>query len=131
MQVLNVHQNYDLFMASLLVILDLLRSKNYKNAETLITQLLNDEMDRKTSIIKKVYMFLDVYYDLLKSNNVKLFDLYTKKIEKVVKVTIIPGVDIGSVWKKLDETEQATLWSALKQMYVASSLMISGSMIKI
>lgn len=126
---MSMQQNHDLFIASLVLILDVLKNAGDSNATKLFDALMNStiEMTRKGVIIKKVFMLLDTYYDLLKSNDTKLFNLFTKHENRTVKVTIIPAVDIGSVWSKLEEQDQRKIWFNLKYMYIQSSQMINIS----
>ena len=128
-RILAMQENHDLFIASLMLLLDILNNTNYQNATKLL-QEFNDtkiNIERKGSIIKKVFMLVNIYFDLLKSEDTKIFNLYTKYNAKVVKVTVIPGIDIGTVWDKLETTDQNKVWKYLKYMYISSSQMVNES----
>lgn len=129
-KIITMQENHDLFIASLMLLLDILESKtNYANASKLLKELNESkiDIDRKSSIIKKVFMLVDIYYDLLKSQDKKLFNLYTKQNNKIVKVTVIPSIDVGAVWDKLEDDDQNKIWEYLKYMYISSSYMVNAS----
>lgn len=125
-----IHENHDLFIVSLILLLDIIKRKtDLTNANKLIEDLIEEriDVDRKSSIIKKVFMLIDIYFDLLKTNDNKLFSLYSKQNNKVIKITIIPNIDIDSIWNKLDTESQSKIWSYLKYMYIFSSHMVINS----
>lgn len=129
-KIITMQENHDLFIETLMLLLDILENKtNYANATKLLQELNETkiDIDRKGSIIKKVFMLVDIYFDLLKSQDKKLFNLYTKQNKKVVKVTVIPGVDIGAMWDKLEVDDQNRIWEYLKYMYISSSHMVNVS----
>ena len=127
-KIIALQENHDLFISSLMLLLDILCKQNYTNAFKLLKELdTKIDIDRKSSIIKKVFMLIDIYFDLLKSNDTKLFNLYTKQNGKILKVTVIPGIDINVVWNKLNADDHNKIWQYLKCMYIASSSMVNNS----
>ena len=132
-RVVVMQEYHDLFISGLMLLLDVLKTHGVdpvaRFSEKLMGALTDNkvDIDKKGVIIKKVFMILDTYFDLLKGQDSKLFNLYTKQGTKSVKVTIVPGIDIGSVWKGIVPDSQAQVWRYLRFMYVASSQMINTS----
>jgi hypothetical protein len=77
----------------------------------------------QVEIIKKVYrkMTDNISYLHPEEN----MDLFTLKDEKNNIVTILPGVDIGLVTKKLTENEKKLLWGHLFMMYISAAELIA------
>ncbi|AYV80954.1 MAG: hypothetical protein Harvfovirus11_16 [Harvfovirus sp.] len=138
-RILQMQESHDLFMASLMLLLDVSRNcvgvsekkavQHVAGVDKMIA-LVNDngvDTEKKGALIKKVFMILDIYFDLLKTNDPKLFNLYSKHKGRAVRVTIIPGIDFGSLWDKFDAVSQERLWNYVKLMYISSSYMIGSS----
>lgn len=124
----------DAFVASTMLLLNLL-SKNgqvKQSVSSSCTKLIeafnnkNIDAEKEGAIIKKVYTLFKIKnnVDLLAAGNSDLFNLKEKKDKKTVKITIIPGIDIGSAWNSLSEEERTKLWVYLKIMVVTSGLMM-------
>jgi hypothetical protein len=125
-----MQENHDSFIVNLLLLLETIKNEaDYSNADKLLQEILSCEIDieKKGSLIKKIFMLLDIYYDYLKSHDKKIFSLYSKQDGKIVKITVIPKVDIGSIWNKLSIESQDKIWLYLKYMYIHSSQMIDTS----
>lgn len=122
-----MQESHDLFIASLVLLLDII--KKDPSSQQLQTEILDKTIDseKKGNIIKKVFMLLDKYYDFLNSNDVKLFNLIINRDKGIAKVAVIPGINLGSLWKKIDENGKSKIWVYLKYMYIASSDMIGAS----
>ena len=64
--------------------------------------------------------------NLLKNKDTKLFNLKEKWDDKLVKITIIPAIDIGASWNLLDSETQDKIWLYMKALYINSMRMISN-----
>lgn len=129
-RIIDMQENHDLFIACLILLLDIIKNKTDNINASKLLQDFNDtkvDINRQGLIIKKIFMLIDIYFDLLKSRDIKLFNLYTKHKGKVVKVTVIPSIDIGSVWDKLDNCDQNNIWKYIEYMYISSSHMVNAS----
>ncbi|AYV84851.1 MAG: hypothetical protein Hyperionvirus44_9 [Hyperionvirus sp.] len=135
-RIVEMQESHDLFMVSLMLVLDISRrhlgdgdKKSREGVDEMIGMLSGEgvEAEKKGVLIKKVFMILDIYFDLLKGNDCKLFNLYTKHKGKAVRVRIIPGIDFWSLWDRFDDGVRGKIWDLIKLMYVASSYMINSS----
>ena len=127
----NMQISHDTFMASFMLLLNLLLVDGKKdvsnNCQKIINAVLNKEMDavKEGALIKQVFVLLDTYNGLLKTNNINIFNLREKKNGKIVKKTIIPGIDIGATFSILSNDRQQLVWTYLKSLYVSSVRMIN------
>ena len=125
-----MQESHDLFMGSLLLVLDILSKAQYANATKLAGALGENQLDinKKTAIISKTFSILTSKFSLLKDSSSELFNLFGKSSEnKTVKITVIPAIDIGSVWAKLDKTECDNIWAYLKCIFVGGMGLLAAS----
>lgn len=135
-----IYQN--LFVSSVLTIVNLLRDVGNKNkdniptekkssfdklfvtCEEIITQYKKTEKNTdvdQVKIIKKVFKVLTANLDLVKTRNNNLFTVRTPegKIH-----TIIPGLNINLCISFFTEEESNTLWESIESMFVTSVRMV-------
>jgi hypothetical protein len=124
---LTMQEYHDRFFASILLILDILKQYNYANAIKMIDAIHNEKinMEKKTSIIKKVYNSLLSNIELVKSRNEDLFYIMSNVDNQQVKLTIIPAIDIGLIWPNISEDNKVLFWQYLIYAYIHSYLMIN------
>ena len=125
-RIMVMQEYHDLFIASLMLLLNILNG-HLENANKLQNALEAGKIDtdKKGLIIRKVYSVLDANFDLLENSDLQLFNLYGKQSSKDVKVTIIPAIDIGSIWQKLSLDDQKKIWKYLKCMYISTVHMMN------
>lgn len=127
----SMQNSHDIFMASFMLLLNLLLVNGKKevgiNCQKMINAALNKEMDavKEGALIKQVFMLLDINNGLLKTHNINIFNIREKKNGKIVKKTIIPGIDIGATFSVLSVEHQQLVWTYLKSLYVSSIRMIN------
>jgi hypothetical protein len=72
-------------------------------------------------IILKIYSVMRINTDLLIKRSHELFDL---KDENKNMLTIIPGCDIGLVYKKLKEDDAVRLWKLLSVLFITVTRLV-------
>jgi hypothetical protein len=77
----------------------------------------------QVEIIKKVYRKMTDNINYLHPE--QNMDLFTLKDDKNSIITILPGIDIGLVTKKLTENEKNLLWGHLFMMYISAAELIA------
>lgn len=105
---------HDMFIANLMLILGTLQETN-KNASKLIDAFNNDQIDvqKEGTIIKKIHTVLDNHSTLLENKDPQLFNLVETTDKKVIKLTIIPAIDIALSWEKINEVQKENIWKYL------------------
>ena len=81
-------------------------------------------------VLVKIYSMLRTHSEFLLDKNPELFNI---KDEKNIIQTIIPGVDIGLVYKKLSESDTKRIWKLFSLLFITSTRIvhsISGDKIK-
>lgn len=127
----NMQKYHDNFMASFMLLLNLLTTNGKKSvieySNKLLQGILNKEMttDKQSALIRQIFFLLDTHNGLLKTNNVNLFSLQEKKNGKTVRKTVIPGIDIGASFSAFNTEDQKYVWTYLKSMYVSCVKMIN------
>ena len=130
---IEMQEYHDIFIASIMLFLDIAKNSQKESISLKATSMINSfnnntiDIEKKGSLIRKVFTILDIYYDLLKEEENKLFSLYTNHKGKILKVTIIPGIDISGIWDTLDGTNQKNVWNYIKMMYISTSNMIDSA----
>jgi hypothetical protein len=122
---IELQEHHDIFFASLNLILHMLAEFNYENAIKLLNAFQTQKItaDKKSTIIKKVFMTLDTQLILLKTRSDELFNIISTVSDKRVKLTIIPAIDIGNVWHLFSPEQQTEMWHYLTHMYINSLYM--------
>ena len=92
----------------------------------------NEEEERlsERKILVKIYSIMRSNTDLLLERDPELFNL---KDNKKVIMTIIPGIDIGLIYKRLSEEDEKRIWRLLSVLFITVTRMvhaISGKKIK-
>jgi len=131
---LSMQKYRDIFIACLIMLLDIIKTKSsndqVRNNSSRLIDAFSDKqinIDNEGSIIKKVYMTLDANIDLLNNNNHELFCINSKINNKLVKVTIIPAIDIGKCWNNFNDDDKSNIWRYLKIMFTTSVHMVNLS----
>lgn len=135
-----IYQN--LFVSSVLTIVNLLRDVSNKNkdvipedkksslnkllstCEEIISQYKTSDKDTNVDqvrVIKKVFKVLSVNLEYIKNRDSLLFVIRTPegKIH-----TIIPGLNINLCINMLSDSEKETLWESIESMFVTSVRMV-------
>ncbi len=82
-------------------------------------------MDGVSNIIKKIFNVINNHLDLFRKDSYKIFQTKTKnQHDKLVTVTLIPGIDLMFVWLTIDKDNKKKLWKYLKNMYIGGTKMI-------
>lgn len=126
---------HDTFIASTLLLLKLLSGSTKKsvseNSTKLMEAFLHKDIDveKEGTIIKKVYLVLNENSNTLKAKDSSLFNLKKKDTQtnKIVKITIVPAIDIGASWTTLNDEQQQKIWNYLTLMYTASVRMVCSA----
>ena len=129
--------NNELFSASLKEILSLILSvlkdfeQNNKIGKSLenmkrYCNLLKENADKSDfdtcKIIKKIYKTINAHIDCIINRDLNFFSLKNKNAEIV---TLIPGINLGSIVKICNEDHVKILWTHIYMMYLTSIKMIS------
>lgn len=131
---ITLQNSHDLFIISILLILDIIikempDSQIKENANKFLNAIEKSELntDKISNMIKKVFTTISANVNYLKNKNPKLFYLRGKSNDKNVIITIIPGIDLGEVYKviKSNESLESSLWKYIKTIYLSSINMIS------
>lgn len=89
-----------------------------------LTENKNNKLQGK--IIKKVYKTLTQYLNKIYDNKKLLKDETLFNIKEDNKlISIISGIDINLVYKKLNEDEKNIIWNNMYMLYVSSMIMVS------
>lgn len=82
-------------------------------------------MDGVSNIIKKIFNVINNHLELFRKDSYKIFQTKTKnQQDKLVTVTLIPGIDLMFVWLSIDKENKKKLWKFLKNMYIGGTKMI-------
>lgn len=90
----------------------------------------NNEKLSERQVLIKIYSTMRTYSDFLLNRSSELFDIkdQNNKIQ-----TIIPGIDIGLIYKKLSEQDQLRLWKLFSLLFITCTRIvhsINGEKIK-
>jgi len=120
--------NKDLFLCSLLLILQKIKDKEITpvstNAERIINAFDNGTfgIEELLTIIDKAYKVLDANKQFLKTRDGNIFLLTEELNDKKVRVTIISGIDIGYIWNNIANIHDE-IWKLLDALYVTSGIL--------
>lgn len=134
--------NHRHFITAVVSIIDMLKDKSEELMETsgskakyherlqkccdkLLSQYRSDtENLNEGKIIKKVYRTLRDNLNLLKDKDGSLF---TVKDNDGKIMTIVPGVDIGLIYKNLNDEEKVKFWQFMYLMFISSVKMVHSA----
>lgn len=132
MEAMSLQKYYDLFIVGTTLILNTIINQvpdhiTVKKSALVFNQALDDkqfDVSKIGDMIKKVFTVICKNIGYLKKNDSRLFSIKEHKVNKEVKVTILPGIDIEEAYKYMDDQHKEDLWKYIKVIFHASLKLI-------
>lgn len=126
-------KSHELFLASTTLLLYTIKTNINDNSkqikkntdkfyDALVTQKFT--VEDIGDFIKKTFTVISGNITLLKSQDVKLFQLRESKNNKLIRVTILPGIDLNEAYNLLNDNAKTLLWKYVKSLYIAASKLV-------